>query len=208
MVNIKNMSAKFLVSNAVRRVITILGCLIFVFSFIYPFYYAGFVVPGGKAWTNYWSYEYDSHYYASLRGSGSSHQWFFGYWFTSNLSVGPGLPWALISLFTVQVLTVVFGVAFIVSNRRTLSFEPIVLSTAVLLLMTYTAKVISGSLSGNEYSFQYQLGYYLVYPSLAMFIFAFLLNEVAKKMQATTPAKENGNSVPSSLNIKTSMKNF
>jgi hypothetical protein len=139
-------------------------------------------VPGGKASSYYWSYEYDYHVVADLMGSGSIHQWFFDYWFTPDLSVGPRIPWTLISLFTVQVLTLVFGVAFIVFNRRTLSFEPIMLSIVVLVLMAFTAKV----LSRNYYSNQYQLGYYLVYPSVALFVCAFALNEVVKKRQTVS----------------------
>jgi len=192
MVNLKNMSTRFLVTNTVRRVITALGCLLFVFSFIHPFYCVGLTVPGGRTSTYYWSYEYEYHVVADLRGSSSIYQSFSGYWFNPNLTIVPTINWALILLFTVQILTLMFGVAFIVSNGRALSFEPIMSSTAALVLMTYTAQVMSR----NFYSNQYQLGYYLVYPSLAMFICAFLLNEVTRKMQATKPAKENKNIIP------------
>jgi hypothetical protein len=137
-------------------------------------------------WIHYWSYEYDYHYYASLRGSGSGHQWFFDYWFNPNLSVGPTMPLALISLFAVQVLTLMFGVVFIISSRRTLSFEPIMLSIAVLVLMTYIGKILSGYVRISLYPSQYQLGYYLVYPSVVLFVCAFALNEVVKKRQTAS----------------------
>lgn len=181
MVNLKNMSARFLVTNTVRTVITILGCLLFVLSFISPFYCIGFAFPGGRTSIYYWSYKCDYHVIADLRGSSSIQQWFSDYWFNPILSVVSSITLALILLFAIQILTLVFGVAFIVSDRRTLSFEPIMLSTVVLILMTYSAQVISR----NEYSNQYQLGYYLVYPSVVLFVCAFALNEVVKKRQTT-----------------------
>jgi hypothetical protein len=186
MVNLKDMSTKFFVTNTFRRVIVIVGCLLFVFSFIYPFYYVSSEFGGSGARTHYWSFEYDQYYSLDLIGSGSRHQWFFDYWFNPNLSVGPIMPWALISLFTVQVLTLVFGVVFIISSRRTLSFEPIMLSIAVLVLMTYTGEILSGYVRISLYPSQYQLGYYLVYPSVVLFVCAFALNEVVKKRQTAS----------------------
>jgi len=188
LINLKSMSTRFLVTNTVRRVITILGCLLFVFSFIYPFYYVSWTGIGGGTLTHYWSYEYDYHYHVGLGGSGSSHQWFFDYWFTPNLSVGARIPWTLVSLFTVQVLTLAFGVVFLFSNKRILSFEPIMFNIAVLVLMTYTGGILSGHVSA--YSNQFQLGYYLVYPSVAMFVSAFAINEVVKKRHTPYPVEE------------------
>jgi hypothetical protein len=105
--------------------------------------------------------------------------------------VGLGKPWIFISLFILQVLTLAFGVVFIISNRRILSFEPIMFSIAVLVPMTYIGEVLSGyvgvylGIEYGVYSSQYQLGYYLVYPAIAMFLLAFLLNEVTRRRQTT-----------------------
>jgi predicted membrane protein len=110
-----------------------------------------------------------------------------------------GMTWVLISLFMVQILTLVCGVVFTISNRRIVSFEPLLLSIATLLLMTYTgermSEVLKEAYQHTSISSQYQLGYYLVYPSVVMFVFAFLLNEVRsrKKMEASETAKENQN---------------
>jgi uncharacterized membrane protein YphA (DoxX/SURF4 family) len=189
MVNLKNMSS-YLGINIVRRVIVILGCLLVVFSFIYPFYHVRWVILGGGYETYFWSYASDYHHWFSLMGSGSSHLCFSDYWFTPNLAEGLGIPWILISLFIVQVLTLIFGLAFVVSKRRILSFGPTVFCIVVLVLMKYTGEraneVVSngGLYSGGEY----QLGYYLVCLSLAMFLFALILNEVTKKRSsAYTP---------------------
>jgi uncharacterized membrane protein len=186
MVHPKNMSAKFLVITAIRRVIVIIGCLLFVFSIISPFYFVSNTFGGTGFSGYYWSYKSDYYWSMDLVGSGSSHPWFSSYWFNPSSAEGLGIPWILVALFTVQVLTLVFGVAFIVSNKRMLSFGLIAFSIAVLVLMTYTgerANELAGTFNGKGY----QMGYNLVCISLAMFLFAFLLNEVTK-MQATRPA--------------------
>jgi hypothetical protein len=178
-----------MVINSLRKLLAILGCLLFVFSFFYPFYRVGVGGFGGFSSKELWSFKYDVQYWVGMipqpppeNFPNKLQLWFSNYWFNSYGFLGLGIPWILISLFTVQVLTLIFGVAFIISNRRILSFEPIIFSTAALVLMTYTAKVISNG-TFLFVSFQYQLGYYFVYPSVAMFVFAFLLNEVARKRQ-------------------------
>lgn len=186
------MSTRFLVNKTVRRVITILGCLIFLISFISPFYTISMKTLAGGSSTYYWSYVSDYHYSIDFH-FGSSQYWFSNYWFSPYLDVGLRIPWILVSMFTIQALTLLFGVASMIFNRRMLSFAPVLLSLSTIALMVYTDMI------EEIYFGEYQLGYYLVYPSVAMFIFAFLLNEETKKMQATKPAKQNGNIIPSSV---------
>jgi hypothetical protein len=197
MVNLKKVSTKFLSLNIIRRVFVIIGCLLFVFSFIYPFYHVSMSGNFPTESIYYRSYEYDEHMtYPSF----PFYYWFYEFWF--NPFVALGMTWVLVSLFVVQILTLMFGLVFTISNRRILSFEPVIFSIATLLLMTCTGERI-GILTKeandfpplSSFSSQYQLGYYLVYPSLVMFVFAFLLNEVRsrKKMGATETAKENQN---------------
>jgi len=118
-----------------------------------------------------------------------SQSWFFGYWSAdsrSNLS-DFGLSWLLPLLFAVQVLTLGFGAASAVIRRRLLSFLPVVLCLAAILLTVYTNWVCNANgiilhLSGGFLFFggaEYQLGYYFFYPSLALFLLAFVLNEAA-----------------------------
>jgi hypothetical protein len=64
-----------------------------------------------------------------------------------------------------------------------LSFAPVLLSLLTIALMVCTCMV------EEIYRGGYQLGFYLVFPSLALFLSAFILNEVTKK--ATTPKKIN-----------------
>jgi hypothetical protein len=179
MVNLKNMSTKFFVTNTFRRVITIVGCLVFVFSFISPFYFISSEFGGTGSSAYYWSYKSDYYYSMDLRGSGSSHPWFSSYWFTPSLAGGVGIPWILVSIFTVQILTLVFGVVFIFSSRRALSFEPVIFSMIVLALMMTTGEQANEILT--YFVGQYQLGFYLAYASMVMFLVAFLLNEATAR---------------------------
>jgi hypothetical protein len=119
----------------------------------------------------------------------SSRYWFSDYWFSSLPFVGLSIPWILISMFAVQLLTLVLGLASIRFDRRDLLLPPFLLSSTVAVLMTYTGERISGDV--EAISGQYQVGYYLVYPSIAMFLFALLLNEVTKsgaRVRAETEA--------------------
>jgi hypothetical protein len=127
------------------------------------------ITLAGSSSTYYWSYESDYHY-SIVFHFGSSQYWFSDYWFTPYLDVGLGIPWILIPMFTIQALTLLFGVASIIFKRRIFPFVSVLLNLLTIALMVYT---------GTMYSGEYQLGYYLAIPSLVMFSSAFVLNEAA-----------------------------
>jgi len=154
---------------------TILGCLVFLFSIILPFYYVRGLTLAGPIDFTYWSFK--ANYYGWLQGfTFNHHYWFFDYWFSENVF---SLEISLIPLamFIFQALVLAFGIASIHFKRRVMLAAPVCLSVAVLGLMLYTGEILGYS---NE---DYQLGYYLVFPSLALFLSAFILNEVTKKQQ-------------------------
>jgi hypothetical protein len=189
------MFTRFLVINNLRKVLAILGCLLFVFSFIYPLYYAEFITLAGGGSTYYWSYKVDYRIIITVVFHQDQY-WFSNYWFSSYGWIGLGIPWILISLFTVQVLTLVFGIASIIFKRRILSFTPVLLSLTAIALVIYIGMIVAGI---GIYWWQYQLGYYLIYPSAILFMSAFALNEVTNKRQTIEPAKENPNTLSSSV---------
>jgi hypothetical protein len=207
MVNLKNMSSKLVIST-VRRFIVVLGCLLLVLSLIYPFYLLS--MSGMEYWgVTYWSYKADIT--QVIRISYSSQSWFFGYWSKANIFYidGPWTSWILLAMFVIQTLALAFGCASLVTNRRIILFVPVCLSLTVLALMSYVGYRLTSYYGySSQYGGGYQLGYYLVYPSVAMFLFAFLLNEVTKKKQATKSAEENRNTLSSSVNIRATMKNL
>jgi hypothetical protein len=149
----------------------ILGCLFTVLSFIYPFYYAHLVLAGGQVEIYYWSYKADYSAPIIFRPPIKFTQfWFSDFWFSSVSFIGLGAPWILILLFTVQVLTLLFGFASVIFHRRILSILPVLFSLSAITLMIYTAAHAGYSNWG-----EYQQGYFLVFPSAALFLSAFLV---------------------------------
>jgi hypothetical protein len=170
-------------TNTVRKTLTVLGCRFFLFSFIFPFYYAHWISPlsplGGGDWsTYYWSYKLDEHHVNALSQSYVSQSWFSDYWL-SDYEFVFDIQSVLIPMFAVQLLTLVLGLVSIRFNRRNLLLPPFLFSLVVAALMTYAGEKISGDTLAI--STEYQVGYYLVYPAIATFLFAFLLNEVSAR---------------------------
>lgn len=180
-------------TNTVRKTLTVLGCLFFLFSLILPFYYARWtsaLLPlGGGDWsTYYWSYKADEHSVNALSQLRVSQFWFSDYWL-KNYEFVFDVQSILLPMFLVQLLTLALGLVSIRFDGRNLLLPPFLLSLVVAALMTYAGERISGDILAI--STEYQVGYYLVYPSLAMFLFAFLLREVAenrKRARAGTEA--------------------
>jgi hypothetical protein len=173
MATLRNMFARSVDTNALKRISAILGCVLFLISFISPFYTISMFTLAGESSTHYWSYESDYHYI--INGHFVGQTWFSDYWFSPYLGVGFRIPWILVSMFTTQVLTLFFGVASIIFKRRMLSFAPVLLSLLTIGLMVRTGMPKDIILHG-----EYQLGYYLVFPSLVLFLSAFVMNEVTK----------------------------
>ncbi|HML03982.1 MAG TPA: hypothetical protein VK487_11510 [Candidatus Bathyarchaeia archaeon] len=151
-----------------KALLAILGCLVFLFSVISPFFLTiGLLAPISN---RYWSYEHD--FYNGF-GQHESQYWFINYW---GDDVSSTMSWGLVLMFTFQLLTLTFGVGSIFFKRRILSIIPVLLCLGVLGLMIYTGNLLGLSLG------EYQQGYYLVFPSLVLFIVVFILNEVLIKM--------------------------
>jgi hypothetical protein len=186
MVNLKNKSAVFFTIIVLKKVLVILGCLSFLFSLMFPFYHesmVAIVVPASRSEICFWSYKIESSYLG-----GQYDYWLSDYWFSLQSAWGLETSWILVSTFTIQLLTLALGLVPIRINRRTLFFAPVLLTSTIAVLMTGTGKILEHPIVPmlQAFSAGYQLGYYLVYPSIAMFLFAFLLNEVTKMRQTTS----------------------
>jgi hypothetical protein len=158
---------------------TILGCIVFLFSIILPFCYIDnfpAFSTGGPFWTYIWSFKAVD--YHAMVGLHVIPYWFFNYWFSENW-VSLAVPWIPLTIFAVQVLVLAFGITSIHFKRRVMLAATVCLSVAVIALMLYIGKILPYRDSSEEY----QLGYYLVFPSLALFLSAFILNEATKKQQ-------------------------
>ena len=161
---------------------TLIALSVFLFSIVSSFYGWGFTLLEASGAT-YWSYR-ANFFFSSL----AFHSWqymFFNYWFNS-INQGQigflGMSWIPLAIFVMQALTLAFGCASLAINRIIIRFVPVCSSSTVLALMSYVGYRLSSS---NNSGVGYQLGYYLVYPSVAMFALALALTVV--RTQACNP---------------------
>jgi len=172
--------------GTLRKTFTVVGCLLFLFSFILPFFYLqwygvqvsdGFV--SGQNWSNYYS-SYMTRatqffFYSSGSRTLAQTVWFYNYWASNYVeSTFDSASVFIPMMFIAQLLTLVLGLVSIKFKRKTLLLAPVLLSLLVVVLMTCVSALIQ---AGNIFFAGYQLGYYLVYPAIAMFLCAFLVNE-------------------------------
>lgn len=169
-----------------KKVLSILGCLLFLTSMAFPFrsvYYqkrSSFPEQNEDYWAYYWSFRSYTKTYGSLS---YPHYEVADYWFSDCwvkfYTYDSELFWAFTFIFMIQVLTLVIGVAFIFLDKKILA--PTVLCITVSVLMTL---VNVSPREANVFSrASYELGYWLTYPSMLLFLSASLLGPVTKKRQ-------------------------
>jgi hypothetical protein len=164
---------------------TLIALSVFLFSIVSSFYDWGFTLLEASGAT-YWSYR--ANFFFFSLGIHSWQYMFFDYWFNSNNQgqIGfLGMSWIPLTIFVMQALTLAFGCASLVINRRIIRFVPVCSSLTVLALISYVGYRLSRS---NNSGVGYQLGYYLVYPSVVLFALAFALDEVrVRYLQSKEP---------------------
>jgi len=167
-------------------VITILGCILSVFSIILPFYKISSSYSHGANFDNtYWSFKCES-----IGGVGvitrneliPRDYSLFYYWFgdigIASFTLGSfkqNVAFALIGTFALQVLSVALSLALIRFRKRALLTALFCLSLVILLLMTYVAVELTNGWQGTI-----QLGYWLVFISCGLFLVASSLTEFGK----------------------------
>jgi len=117
--------------------------------------------------------------------------WFISYWFSSNWQ--SPLKVVITGIFIIQILTLAFGLASVAFNRRLFSITPVVLSLILLALMLFTGFTIAQQGWGTQVqksSFgggaeEFRLGFYLILPSLTMFLLALAPNKWLKRETIT-----------------------
>jgi hypothetical protein len=161
-----------------KILLALIAIFVFLFSVVSPYYHITIHGLEDSSQT-YWSYKANYSAFTTTFISGQS--WGFDYWFdTDNLSFIGGLwmSWIPLTMFVIQILTLAFGCATLAINRRIILSIPLCLSLTVLALMSYVGYRLSSALRVEG---EYQLGYYLVYPSVALFAIAFILTEKRPK---------------------------
>jgi hypothetical protein len=152
---------------------TLIALFVFLLSVVSPFYNweSAFLEPSGGT---FWSYK--ANYSSDISGIFSESQsWFLNYWFNANSLEMGWTPWIPLVLVAMQALISAFGCASLAINRRIIRSVPVCSSLTALVLMSLVGY---GLASSNGWGAGYQLGYYLVYPSVALFAIALALTEV------------------------------
>jgi hypothetical protein len=104
--------------------------------------------------------------------------WFYDYW-TEIDRYQTGLAAILVSMFLVQILTLITSLAYAFSKKRLLAVAPTILASIVIALMTY----VNNSLS-HPWSNSIDVGYVLEFPSLLVWLLVAILSYAWKKEEA------------------------
>jgi hypothetical protein len=127
----------------------------------------------------YWSYK---------AFSGTGHEIFLNsYWFdNADLALANylGVSWILVTIFLLQVLTLTSAVISLLKTGR-IRIIPFISSVIVVLLMIQIYAVASGVGLGLK---TYQLGYWLTYPSIFLFLSALIFYLHSKEKYSQTSA--------------------
>jgi hypothetical protein len=177
-----------------KKVLGILGCFFFMFSIILPFCHTLYfvttewqVIPEyGTPYscsTYYWSFRtlYELNTLGGLMKHTPIYYWFYESGFYECIP-GPLLSNVFLAIFLAQLLTLVSEITSAFLNKRILASIPLASSSLVVILMIHTNIVLSPS---NIATDSYQLGYWLTYPAIILFLFYFILNIVNKKRSNT-----------------------
>lgn len=164
------------------RVVTACACCLLLISIFFPFV----TLEHGSMIMDHYDVTYWS-YRATVRKWGVayveseplllSNYWFenqepYSYPATSYL----GITWILVALFHMQILTLGFGFFAVFKQRKSTQLLPVISCFSVVFLMG-SMVAQAGSLSGlaRRAGPKYELGYWLCYPSIILFILAFIL---------------------------------
>jgi hypothetical protein len=149
------------------------ACCIFLVSTLNPFIISNYYfsrwgqMPVIRNFTVvYWSYK---------ASSGNGDEVFLNsYWFNNAdpaLTNYLGISWFLVIIFLLQILTLTSGIFSLLKTRK-IRIIPVVSSVIVLLLMIQVYVKASGVGLGLK---TYNLGYWLTYPSILLFLLSFTI---------------------------------
>lgn len=178
--SLEDMKGKSLVFCVLKKIPAAIGCLLFLCSMLFPFYHSSlYTIARTRALSvYYWSYKFTVQtYWSAPWGRGISEYWLCDYWF-ARARAPPyfvkesSVPWMLVLMFISQIVALTTGVASILMNRGILSLIPAIMCPMVSVLMIC---VSAGLFKLNLAVGFYQLGYWLTYPSTALFIINFII---------------------------------
>ncbi len=164
-----------------RRVLMMLGCLLFLSSMILPFLHEDrrYNIEEDLDRTTYWSFKSLAQQIRSVsfpQPLAPVEYWFYDYWIRE-YAYRSELLLVFAFMFVIQILTLIAGTASVFLNKKILALAPTILCPMVTALMVYVGT------SFRSWEISYQQGYWLTYPSMLLFIAAFTLSLIIHKKQ-------------------------
>jgi hypothetical protein len=160
------------------------ACCLFLISVVEPFLTSSRLTWGQPVGTrvnvDYWSYK------AFVMNYHETHI-FSDYWFAYYDYIPifmKRIPTFLIGLLMIQILTIAVGVLSLGLRKGWIRLVPFVSSATVMSLMFFIHNELTGYAIIN-----YETGYWLVYPSMLLFLLAFMMNSIAGKRKTTDMEK-------------------
>lgn len=161
--------------------VPLFACILFLVLVLFPFLSIPYhsIVPEDDFKMTYWSYKTVIIYYRLGFSVGNETHCFIDYWFLAQREYDPptpvtvGVSWVLVSIFLIQTFTIGFGVLNLFLHRKLVRLLPLISCLFVVFLMTYVG--LRAQHITHEPP-EFELGYWLCYPSAILFLFAFLLN--------------------------------
>jgi hypothetical protein len=184
MVDSKGNSVRHL--GILRRVLLILGCLLFLGSAIFPFLHEDrhYMIGENLDRNTYWSFKSSTQQIRSLHFPEPVEYWFYDYW-VREYADRSELLLVFAFMFVIQILTLIAGTTSVFLNKRILDLAPAILCPMVTALMVYVGT------SFRSWEISYQQGYWLTYPSMLLFIAAFTLSLLSHKKKTDLQASKN-----------------
>jgi hypothetical protein len=172
--------------SVLRKVLLLLGCLIFLWSVASPYYRyvrVGLSLSpwgGGSFAALYWSYT-EKTVAAYFDRTVTWERWFLDYWF-GNFDIDY-LGYFLLRpmIFAAQVVTLVTGIFSIFKTNRTVAAVSAATCLATMFLMVCQNLLMSDT---NQDPYCYQVGYGLTNPSLILFVAGFFLALIPHRSKA------------------------
>ena len=172
-----------------RRVLMMLGCLLFLSSMFLPFLHEDrrYNIEEDLDRTAYWSFKSLTQQIRSAsfpQPLATVEYWFHDYWIRE-YAYRSELLLVFAFMFVIQILTLIAGSASVFLNEKILALTPAILCPMVTALMVYVGT------SFRSWEISYQQGYWLTYPSMLLFIAAFTLSLLSHKKKTDLQASKN-----------------
>lgn len=191
----ERVKSRFTRVEVLERVLAIAACIVFLSSLLFPFYefrLAVLYIPEcPHIYVEYmWAYKLRAEDVLHIRSP--EEFWFQSYWSGQTTTRYDHLQLVLPLMFAAQILTVATALASIAWRKRIIACLPIFACLTVTMLMTSVNIMLS---TANTLVDNYQIGYWLTYPSLALFILSFLFTLKPRQCQQHQTASSTGSVV-------------